>query len=506
MKRVLAVLTGLCVTLATGSSLLAQIARTEVDWDLSVEKPQEYSSSLASRPTTDGGYIATGAWDDGQQEVFSLLKTYSDGTIRWHHNFPGIPAGVSVEETVDGGYVAAAGSTDVYLVKTDPEGLLEFVKVFDTSAVESAAAVRQTADGGYVVVGRSRATDSEPGDIYLIRTDLDGELLWERTYGTTSDEQGRSVLETADGGLVVAGRVSDGIWEAVAYLMKTDAQGDLLWETVLGGDRAEANAVAHVDDGGFIVVGTEDEPFRDDDLFLARTDAQGSLLWSGIYGRDVGHVEGFAVTQTADGGFAVGGGEAPGFGYAYVLRTDADGGVLWEGTLPRPSFEAVGFIQQTADRGYLLTGICRLLSGNRLTLIRLHSECCPRSVRVQCADPAGDSEKVWIRSNYTLGDALVFHPRMVHRGNENVSDVIRLSTDFRYQREEDPQVWWGSHRLAYRRNFLRQVAAALTKANLEQALYNRVYAAMREEGPPPGGSDEAVFERVQELARESKEE
>jgi len=68
--------------------------------------------------------------------------------------------------------------------------------------------------------------------------------------------------------------------------------------------------------------------------------------------------------------------------------------------------------------------------------------------------PADDSEKVWIGSDYGLGDALVFHPRMVHRGNENVSETIRLASDFRYQREGDPAVWWARHRLSYRREFL----------------------------------------------------
>ena len=109
---------------------------------------------------------------------------------------------------------------------------------------------------------------------------------------------------------------------------------------------------------------------------------------------------------------------------------------------------------------------------------------------------------VWLRSNYHLGDVLIFHPLMVHRGYPNVSDKIRLSSDFRYQRQGDPEVWWIRHRLTYRRNFVRQATEVLKRANLNEKLYNRVYAALREEGPPRDGSDEAVMQRVQELAQE----
>ena len=126
-----------------------------------------------------------------------------------------------------------------------------------------------------------------------------------------------------------------------------------------------------------------------------------------------------------------------------------------------------------------------------------------RQASVTWGDVAADnSPKVWLRSNYRPGDVLIFHPLMVHRGYPNVSDKIRLSSDFRYQRQGDPEVWWIRHRLAYRRKFVRQATEVLKRANLDETLYNRVYAALREEGPPPGGSDEAVMRRVRELARE----
>ena len=126
-----------------------------------------------------------------------------------------------------------------------------------------------------------------------------------------------------------------------------------------------------------------------------------------------------------------------------------------------------------------------------------------RQASVTWGDVAADnSPKVWLRSNYRPGDVLIFHPLMVHRGYPNVSDKIRISSDFRYQRQGDPEVWWIRHRFTYRRAFVRQATEVLKRANLDETLYNRVYAALREEGPPPGGSDEAVMQRVRELARE----
>ena len=110
---------------------------------------------------------------------------------------------------------------------------------------------------------------------------------------------------------------------------------------------------------------------------------------------------------------------------------------------------------------------------------------------------ADDSENVWLRSNYRLGDVLIFHPLTVHRGYPNLSNRIRLSSDFRYQRQGDPKVWWIRHRLTYRRDFLQQVHAAMERVQLEGADYDRVYATIRDEGPPPGGSDADVLARIE---------
>ena len=119
---------------------------------------------------------------------------------------------------------------------------------------------------------------------------------------------------------------------------------------------------------------------------------------------------------------------------------------------------------------------------------------------------ADDSEKIWLRSNYDFGDVLIFHPWMVHRGFPNVSDRIRLSSDFRYQRQGDPEVWWIRHRLSYRRAFITSLDENLVRANLEPAIENQVRALMRDEGPPPGGDEDAIQRRIQELAAQKTNE
>ena len=89
---------------------------------------------------------------------------------------------------------------------------------------------------------------------------------------------------------------------------------------------------------------------------------------------------------------------------------------------------------------------------------------------------------------------------MLHRGFPNVSDRIRLSCDFRYQRQGDPQVWWIQHPLSYRRAFIKSLDENLERANLDRELENRVRATMRDEGPPADGSQAAIVQRIQELA------
>ena len=185
--------------------------------------------------------------------------------------------------------------------------------------------VQQTQDGGYIVVGYTCSYGYS--DVYLIKTDSNGDTLWTRTYGGAYGEEGHSVRQTQDSGYIVAGITwSFGNYTQV-YLLKTNAGGDTLWTRNYGGMYYnEGQSVWQTSDGGYLGVGG-DVYFGDStQVYLIKTNALGDSLWTRTYG-GTGDDWGYAVQQTSDGGYIVAGWTFS-FGngaQVYLIKTDSLG-------------------------------------------------------------------------------------------------------------------------------------------------------------------------------------
>jgi len=267
----------------------------------------------------------------------------------------------SVRQTADGGFVIGgwtssfgAGGIDLYLIRTDGDGNELWSGTFGTSEDERGYDVQETADGGYVLVGWSDpATGSD--EIYLVKTDSSGNMLW-----TSSPFSGQaySVQEAADGGYVVAGGYGYG---GNVLLVKTDSLGALMWSRSFGEyyESEYANCVRATDDGGYIVAGTMSayESYLGD-FYLIKTNAVGGQEWSGSYG-GANHEEGKYAIQTHDGGYAVVGKSysfGAGFSDIYLVKTDGAGNPSWTQTYGGPSWEEGDCVEQTSDSGYIMVG------------------------------------------------------------------------------------------------------------------------------------------------------
>ncbi|MEW6276791.1 MAG: hypothetical protein AB1556_16990 [Bacillota bacterium] len=247
-------------------------------------------SAFCVRQTGGGGYIIAGETNSsgaGDYDVY-LIKVDAAGKIEWEKTFGGKDAerGTCVRQTADGGYVVAgqtfsfgAGGFDVYLVKTDAAGKKEWEKTFGGGGWDIAECVEQTADGGYVVTGRTSSTDNGNFDVYLVKTDAAGVKQWEKTFGGSGWDAGKSVRQTEDGGYLVAGWTdSSGSGGLAFYLVKAGADGGKLWEKTLQADRFDREfTVQPTADGGYVVAGWWAEPlqnlqWRNDDLqvYVAR--------------------------------------------------------------------------------------------------------------------------------------------------------------------------------------------------------------------------------------------
>jgi len=270
--------------------------------------------------TSDGGYVLTGTaysydlyW---QSNDVYLAKADANGNEIWHKYFRwGTDStgaqewAYSVQQTTDDGYIivgfmnnyAQDTLTEVYLIKTDDSGNKEWSKTFGGPSDDCGNSVKQTSDGGYIIAGSTESFGAGASDVYLVKTDANGNEVWSKTFGGSSYDEGYSVQQTTDGGYIIAGRkVFD------AYLIKTDASGNEVWSKTLGGTDVEvAYSVQETSDGGYIITGfTGSYGAGVDDVYLIKTDANGSEVWSKTFGGSNDDI-GYSVQQASDSGYII---------------------------------------------------------------------------------------------------------------------------------------------------------------------------------------------------------
>lgn len=321
--------------------------------------------------TIDGGYIITGETESfgaGGRDCY-LIKTDSGGDTLWTRTYGGEDNdyGYSVSQTADGGYIIAgrtssfgAGHFDFYLIRTDSNGDTLWTRAYGGSGFESASSILQTADGGYIVAGFTYSFGAGNSDVWLIKTNSSGDTLWSRTYGGINEDKGRSVQQTADGGYIIAGYTYGCLGGFDVYLIKTDASGDLLWTRAYGGNSNDSgHSAAQTTDGGYIIAGlTRSFGDGDYDVYLVKTDGFGYLNWTMTYGGE-GNDYGYSVSQTADGGYIIAG-ESNSFDEgefcSYLIKSDPGGDTIWTETYSNTTLYGCSAIQQTIDGGYIVTG------------------------------------------------------------------------------------------------------------------------------------------------------
>ncbi len=278
--------------------------------------------------------------------------------------------GRSVKQTLDGGYIVAGttasfanGPTDLFLVKTDSLGNMMFRKSYGGANIDRGYDVAQLSDSGYVLCGYTNSFGNGGYDGYLVRTDKNGDTLWTKTYGGTDWDFLFSVKPTSDNGFVLTGGTySFGNGGEDVYVIKTNSTGDTLWTKTYGGNNEDVgNEVQQTADNGFIICGNTDSfGAGGNDVYLVRTNSAGDTLWTKSYG-GIYEEEGNSVKQTPDNGFIVAGYtntfSIPGYDDFYLIKTDANGDTSWTKTEGASDNKRATSIVLTSSGGYAFTGL-----------------------------------------------------------------------------------------------------------------------------------------------------
>ena len=253
----------------------------------------KYAYGQSICPTSDDGYIIAGYTGTGSHgNDVLLLKINNMGNEIWSKTFGGElnDYGHSVQQTMDNGYIISGltrsfgnGENDVYLIKTDSSGNEQWNKTFGGNDSDSGRSVQQTLDGGYIIVGDTWSFSNGKCDIFLIKTDNAGNEQWNKTFGGASFENGYSVRQTTGLGYIIAGYTETyGLGKGDGYIIKTDISGNELWNRTFGGTMLDAAySVQQTTDDGFIIAGMI-TPFgaMDRDAYLIKADSSGNIQWT----------------------------------------------------------------------------------------------------------------------------------------------------------------------------------------------------------------------------------
>ena len=345
--------------------------------------------------TPDGGYLVVGdtcSYGSGIIDAW-LVKTDRDGNIEdgWPKTY-GDSLGDrarSVARTFDGGYVIAgytdsygAGIDDFWLIKVNASGHKEWDQTFGGTAVDRAYAVLQRVDGGYVLVGHTKSVGEGKEDVFLVKIGDDGQESW-NWYGGSNSDMGRCVVQTSDGGFAIAGSTNSfGAGSHDFYLIKTNPNGGWEWSKWYGGTgEDQAYSIVQTIDGGYLLAGdTKSDGTDHYDIMLVKTDCDGNIEngWPKTYGGP-GDDTAWSVIQTYDGGYLVVG-DTTSYGAGqedfWLVKTDSSGIEQWTRTYGDTGSDMASSVQQTGDGGYIVAGRTNSYGEgeNDFWLIKLSSE------------------------------------------------------------------------------------------------------------------------------------
>jgi hypothetical protein len=294
-----------------------------------------YDSSFSVVECSGGGFaMAGGFYNMATTDDVWLIRTDANGIHQWNKTFgdTGIDQGTSIVECSGGGFAIAGytnsfgeGNYDVWLIRTDPTGNHLWNVTFggsnsDGGSGDAGPKLVECSDGGFAIVATTESFGAGLHDVWLIRTDASGTHQWNETYGGTSADWGAALIEYSTGGFVIAGYTqSYGAGNYDGWILRTDASGTHQWNFTWGDVNENAcEDLVECSDGGLAATGyTMLFGGGGYNVALVRSDSSGNILWTRTYGTPETD-KGYSVIECSGGGFAIA-------GHTYTGATSFDG-------------------------------------------------------------------------------------------------------------------------------------------------------------------------------------
>ena len=370
---------------------------------------------VSVQQTDDGGFIAVGSISKslfdirGNKDVW-LMKFDETGSIIWNKTFGGRnhDEGNHVQQTNDGGFIITGdtesygnGKNDVWLIKTDENGEKLWDITFGKSGFDSGKEVIQTIDGGYAIVGWGNQSGGGLGNVLVIKVDSDGNKIWDRSFGDKGHNYGDGIRQTNDGGFIIIGSswIPDESNSYDMWLIKIDKNGNMMWDKKFGGTYSDHGwSIDLTVDGDFIILGKTNFG-SSGDIWLIKTDEKGNKIWDKTFaGR------GSSVHQTSDGGYIIAGSERKNsrfdFSDGLLIKTDSNGVQEWRETFGGNGADIFSSVQQTEDNGYIITGFTgqwKARFGYDLWLLKINSGDYMEGTEKMTDDPGPNDHYIYLK-------------------------------------------------------------------------------------------------------------
>jgi len=329
----------------------------------------EDDTAMSVIQTTNGDYLFAGITGSWPNDDAWLVKIDKYGNIKWTQIYNYYSSIYSIITTDDGGFALSGiqggylGSpSNAWLMKTDKLGLVEWNQTYDWRDYDQGWSVIQTKDDNFAL-GGSSSNVNHNWDGWLMKINFHGNMMWNRTYGGSSSDHVQAVIQTYDDGFALTGDTwSYGVGLNDGWLVKTNTNGVVMWNRTYGGLGTDRfYEVIQTIDLGFVLVGaTSSFGTGGFDAWLVKTDSVGNIIWMRTYGAE-SHDAAYSGISTVDGGFVLAGStssyvERPTDMNFWLLKLDKNGNIEWNQTYGGSKKEELFSVIQTSDGGYILAG------------------------------------------------------------------------------------------------------------------------------------------------------
>lgn len=331
-----------------------------------------------------------------------VFKSNENGIIDWTKVYGGsyLDAARTIVRTFDGGYIITGftgskdcdisvnkGQTDCLFMKINEIGEIQWIKTYGGSLFDYGNSIIQTSDGGYIAMCQSESNDGDVTDnhgnydIWIIRLSESGSIIWQKTLGGSKEEYGQSIVETEDGGYILAsysfsndGDVTGNHGKSDIWLVKISDTGAIQWQKTIGGSQEEmASQIFQTNDSGYLLScitlsqdGDVDLHYGKGDLWVLKLSNSGEIQWQKTLGGSEEEEFPTPIIQTDDGGFILSvssksndfdvKGNHGSYDY-WIVKLSATGDVQWTKTLGGSLWDYVNSIFQTDDGYFIVSGI-----------------------------------------------------------------------------------------------------------------------------------------------------